>query len=200
MSFTRVQKAQLDLWETVGNPGWNWANLFQYYKKSEHFQTPGQHEVQGGAAYNGEYHGYSGPLYVGYPRDQEINDFLAPLNKSYQAIGIPYSPDVNGGDLRGFTVYPMMIDANANVRSDAARAYYYPFEQRTNLQVLLNTTVTRIVWGRDGANGDATANAVEAVSADGRKVTIGVGKEVIVSAGALRTPSILELSGIGNRA
>ncbi|KAK0622291.1 Glucose oxidase [Lasiodiplodia hormozganensis] len=198
MSFTRAEASQIDAWEQIGNSGWNWQNLWPYYLKSEKYQVPGSEQIRGGAAYEHSFHGNRGNLNVGYPDEQAINDFLAPLNASYQELGIPYSPDVSGGAMRGFNVFPMMVDVAENVRSDAARAYYFPFKARPNLHVLYDTSVTRLFWGDDDSEGNAVASGVEATGVDGTALALTANKEVIVSAGALRTPAILELSGVGN--
>lgn len=84
------------------------------------------------------------------------------------------------------------------MREDAARAYYYPFQSRPNLRVFLNTTVNKIVR-RDCAVGmNVTADGVEVTSATGTTSILTAAKEIIVSAGSLRSPAILELSGVGN--
>ncbi|EKG14911.1 Glucose-methanol-choline oxidoreductase [Macrophomina phaseolina MS6] len=199
MSFTRAEASQIDAWEKVGNKGWNWENLWQYYLKSESYQVPGPEQVRGGAAYDASFHGDEGNLKVGYPKSQAIDNFLAPLNASYQELGIPYSQDVSGGTMRGFNVFPMMIDVEENIRSDAARAYYFPFQSRSNLAVIYETSVHRIIWTDDDKDGNAVAVGVEAGSANGTTLTFHANKEVIIAAGALRSPAILELSGIGNR-
>ncbi|KAL1623578.1 hypothetical protein SLS56_008218 [Neofusicoccum ribis] len=198
MSFTRAEASQIDAWEKIGNEGWNWDNLWQYYLKSEQYQPPGPEQVRGGAAYDASFHGDEGNLKVGYPQAQAINDFLAPLNASYQELGIPYSDDVSGGSMRGFNVFPMMIDVEEDIRSDAARAYYFPFQSRSNLEVAYHTSVNRLLWGDDDGEGNAVATGVEAVGPNGTALIFNANKEVIVAAGALRSPVILELSGVGN--
>lgn len=198
MSFTRAEASQIDAWEKIGNEGWNWDTLWQYYLKSEQYQPPGPEQVHGGAAYDASFHGDEGNLKVGYPQAQAINDFLAPLNASYQELGIPYSNDVSGGSMRGFNVFPMMIDVEENIRSDAARAYYFPFQSRSNLEVVYHTSVNRLLWGDDDGEGNAVATGVEAVGPNGTALIFNANKEVIVAAGALRSPVILELSGVGN--
>ncbi|KAH7063340.1 glucose oxidase [Macrophomina phaseolina] len=200
MSYTRADAAQIDAWETVGNPGWNWRNLYPYYLKAEQFQVPTLKQIAGGASYIPEYHGNTGPLKVGWPTNQAINDFPSSLNGSYQALGLPFSRDVNGGNMHGFNVYPKTVDTHANVRWDAARAYYWPVAAvRKNLHMLLNSTVTQVIWKHvKHPQEDLTAVGVEVRGFDGTAQVLNARREVILSAGALRTPSLLELSGIGN--
>lgn len=200
MSYTRAEAAQIDAWEEVGNAGWNWKSLYPYYLKSERYQIPTPEQAAGGAAYELDFHGFDGPLKVGYPSNQAVNEFPLALNNSYQAMGVPFAPDVNGGILRGFTVYPKTVDTEANIRMDAARSYYWPFSaSRTNLHLLLNSTATRILWKQTTKSEvDAVAIGVEVLNANGTRQVFNASGEIILSAGALRTPSLLELSGVGN--
>ncbi len=79
------------------------------------------------------------PLKVGYSYVLLNGSFHETVESTWQALGIPHTPDANGGHVRGFTVWQSTLDREANVREDAARAYYYPFQSRPNLRVYLNT-------------------------------------------------------------
>lgn len=195
MTYVRAEKAQIDTWEAIGNAGWNWETLLPYYKKSEHFDTPTAAQLAAGASYVPADHGVDGPLRVGYPYQLINGSLYGQVEQAWGSLGIPPNPDANGGSVRGFIVWQSTLDRDANVREDAARAYYYPIEGRSNLRVFLNTTANRIVW-EDGD--EVVANGVEITSSNGTVSTLSARKEVIVSAGSLRTPAILELSGIGN--
>lgn len=199
MVYTRAQKSQIDAWETVGNKGWNWETLFPYYKKGEGFQIPsGYSWLEGsGVAYDPADHGYKGPLKVGWALDQ-LNDGLAQtLNKTYQNmdVPIPYNRDANGGHMVGYTLYPKTVDSKLNIREDAARAYYYPYQTRSNLHVWLNTNVNKLTWK---TGDDVTADGVEVTLANGATSTVKASREVILAAGSLKSPLLLELSGVGN--
>lgn len=89
--------------------------------------------------------------------------------------------------------------AEATDRCSAACAYYTPFAGRPNLIVITNATVSRILWAEStgDANSKLTASGVEYILND-QTQTVGVSKEVILSAGAIGSPKILELSGVGN--
>lgn len=196
MTYIRAQRAQIDVWETLGNKGWNWESLLPYYKKSECFEPPTEAQIAAGASYVPDFHNYSGPVKVGYSYGLLNGSFHETVAETWEALGLPHNPDVNSGDLRGFTVWQSMVDRDANVREDATRAYYYPVSgTRPNLQVFLNTTANRIIWKESN---QVVADGVEVTAANGTIGTIKARKEVIVSAGSLRTPAILELSGIGN--
>ena len=198
MAYLRAQSSQIDAWETVGNEGWNWKNLFPYYRKGEHFQGDDYSWLKGsGVAYDPAYHGFGGPLKVGWSESQ-LNDGLAQkLNTTYQnmPISVPYNIDPNGGQMIGFTLYPKTVDSKLNIREDAARAYYYPYKSRANLNVWLNTIVNKLTWK---AGEKATADGVEVTLADGTTTVVKASREVILAAGALKSPALLELSGVGN--
>ncbi|PBP21837.1 glucose oxidase [Diplocarpon rosae] len=169
------------------------------YIKSEQFQIPSDWQVATGITYEAEVHGSAGPLKVGYANDIDHGTFAGTaLNQTYANLGQPWNHDVNTGKMRGLTRQPRTLNQAENVREDAARAYYWPFANRTNLVVHSNTVANRIVWKGAGDLNRAVASGVEITSADGTITTISARKEVILSAGALRSSGILELSGVGN--
>lgn len=97
----------------------------------------------------------------------------------------------------GYSRYPATYDRTLNIRHDAGRAYYYPIANRTNLHLYPNTMAQRLTWR---SNTDTpTANGVEVLPNNSSiPYTIRANSEVILSAGALASPLLLELSGIGN--
>ncbi|OJD34200.1 glucose oxidase [Diplodia corticola] len=199
MAYTRAEDAQIDAWEKIGNKGWNWASLLEYYKKSETVQVPDADQQAGGATYDAAYHGTSGPLKVGWKNQMMNVSFPEVLNATYKANNVPYLQDIAGGHMAGWNVFPSTLDVALNVREDAARAYYYPFQNRTNYRVFLNTEAQKLVWAQSGGADDtATASGVEVKDSTGKTRTIYANKEVILSAGSLRSPVLLELSGVGN--
>lgn len=199
MAYTRAQDVQIDAWGNIGNKGWSWSSLFPYYLKSEDFQVPTPAQYDAGANYVPSYNGESGPLLTGWTYDMQNSTIHTQLNDTYQALGIDYIPDVNGGKMHGYTMFPRTVNRAEHLRDDAARAYYYPFDNRPNLSVMLNTTGNRIVW--DPATittGSAVATGVEVTHSDGTVEVHNAHKEVILGAGALISPVILERSGVGN--
>ncbi|PLB53324.1 alcohol oxidase [Aspergillus steynii IBT 23096] len=112
-------------------------------------------------------------------------------------VSVPWNRDPNGGRVRGFTVHPATIEAGEYVRSDAARAYYWPVLFRMNLHVMCNTTGDRIIW-EEREGDDLVAVGVEVRDENGSRV-IHVKREVILAAGVFRSPVILQLLGVGNR-
>jgi len=113
-------------------------------------------------------------------------------------LGIQPNHEFNNGELNGFGVQQSTQDALADIREDAARAYYYPVMGRQNLVVIVNTTATRILWSQDSRRGKAVASGAEVRNQEGAVSKIYANQEVILSAGALRSPAILEHSGVGN--
>ncbi|KAL4806765.1 alcohol oxidase [Aspergillus unguis] len=196
MSYTRAEDVQIDNWEVVGNKGWNWESLMPYYKKSEGFQVPTQDQEDHGASYNASYHGMHGPLKVGWPTSMTNSSVFPVLEETFEKLGLPYNSDSEGGKMVGFTVHPDTVDRENNVREDAARAYYWPYASRSNLDVIFNTRANKLLWS-DSSQDEAVAIGVEVTGPKGSE-TIYADKEVILSAGSLRSPAILELSGVGN--
>ncbi|KAF7713242.1 Glucose-methanol-choline oxidoreductase [Penicillium ucsense] len=198
-SYTRAEDLQIDTWEVVGNKGWNWKNLLTYYKKSEGFEVPTEDQIAHGANYNASYHGLDGPLKVGWPYSMTNSSVFHALKDTMEKMGMNYNPESEGGKMVGFTVHPDTVDREKNVREDAARAYYWPYETRSNLKIISNTRGNKIIWANSTAGGDAVAAGVEVTTEYGTEI-IYVDREVILSAGALRSPALLELSGVGNPA
>ena len=195
MTYVRAEKAQIDSWENLGNPGWTWDALFPYYLKSENFDIPTPSQIDAGASYIPADHSQVGPLKVGYPYGLLNGSLHQTVIDTWAKMGIPHNLDPNGGSVGGSTVWQSTLDREKNVREDAAKAYYYPVQDRPNLHLFLNTTVNRIVW-REGPA--VVANGVQVTCQNGTVRTLTARKEVILSAGSLRSPSILEFSGIGN--
>jgi choline dehydrogenase-like flavoprotein len=205
MTYVRAEKEQIDAWESLGNDGWNWEGLWPYYLKQERFQRPAQEEVEKGATFVEGYHESEGEVGVGWTHYLTGQNVSSILRDASATAGYPFNEDANGGSMRGFNTWPMMVDVDEVVRSDAARAYYYPIAQeRKNLHVFLETTSTKIIWDdEEGAQedmGGVKAKGVQVVSATNETDTIYASKEVIVSAGSIRSPALLEHSGIGNPA
>ncbi|KAG7284608.1 hypothetical protein NEMBOFW57_009213 [Staphylotrichum longicolle] len=198
MTYIRGNVAEFDAWERLGNPGWNWAALLPYFKKSERYHIPTESQLAAGATFESRYHGFDGPLHVGYIPALENGSYAPLVIDTWEGLSVAHNPDLNSGSVRGFGMGPQTLDTGSNVRWDAARAYYHPVEQRSNLRILKGT-VKRITWARQkGKKGTLVANGAEVLNEKGKSTILAAKKEVVVSAGALRTPLVLEASGIGN--
>lgn len=198
MTYVRAQTAQIDAWETIGNTGWNWANLWPYYLKHEGFIAPTAAQSKAGATYNPQYHSTTGPVATGWGY-KLVNGTIASVNnQTWQALGYKWNPDANGGNELGFTVWPQTVNRTSGLRADAAESYLYPVQaKRTNLHIFQGFG-NKITWSANTSNGLPIASGVQYTAADGSSQTLLANKEVIVSTGALKTPAFLELSGIGN--
>ncbi|PNP56189.1 hypothetical protein THARTR1_03714 [Trichoderma harzianum] len=197
MTYIRGDQAQFDSWEEL-NPGsgWNWDTMMQYYKKTERFFPPSSWQEAVGALYEEEYHGSSGEINVGFSPALLNGSFYGDAKAAWANLGQSLDKDVNSGRTAGFDVWPQTLDPVKNTRCDAATAFYWPVQDRPNL-TLINGTVSRILW-KTNTSTTPEASGVEYVMPNGKNKTVNAAREVILSAGALRTPLILELSGIGN--
>lgn len=174
--YIRGQAKDFDEWEALGNLGWGWKNVLPYFKKSEH-------QERGDC----EYHGSQGPLSVS---DIKMKHPLceAYLNACYEA-GIPFNNDFNGPTQLGAGYYQLTIDKGR--RSSSAVAYLRPALRRKNLHVSTNALVTKLLINNNRVYG------VEILK-NGLRSNSCAHKEVLLCAGAINTPQILQLSGIGD--
>lgn len=206
MAYIRGHKAQIDAWESLGNPGWNWDALLPYALKSENYTIPNDSQLAAGATYDPAFHGFEGPVHTGYQLSLSNGSAAPVIIATWESLLLPHNPDLNGGNTHGFSIGPLTVDAVTNLRSDAASAYYTPIEARPNLRILRGT-VKRVVWdkkkkknNRPGAGKEdlLVATGVEYITDKGEARILSAAKEVILSAGSVRTPLIIEGSGIGN--
>lgn len=200
MTYIRGDVAEFDAWEKdLGNPGWNWKTMLEYYKKVEHFQAPEDWQVDSGATYEPSFHTSDGDLHVGFIPDLINGTFYDHTVDGWDAVGIPKNKDANTGTTRGFDVFPQTIDSKANKRWDAATAFFWPVDEtRSNLE-LHNGTVHKILWTKPcKRNSNMRASGVEYKAPGGEMIELMARKEVILAAGSLRSPLILENSGIGH--
>ncbi|KAJ7769991.1 alcohol oxidase [Mycena metata] len=195
MIFPRAEKEQYDVWGQLNNDStWTWSALLPYFQKSELFTPPNAFQTASGVRFLSSVHGFAGRVKVGFPNYFFTQSAL--WRKAAEGLGFPASPDLANGDPHAVGIAPNSLDAANNTRCSAARAYYTPFANRPNLVVITNATVSRILWANQGS-GKLTANGVEYI-VNNRTQTVGLSKEVIVSAGTIGSPKVLELSGIGN--
>lgn len=154
------------------------------------------HQEKYHSFYANEAHGTDGPLHTTHIREhgQSHEFWHATLN----ALGVKTSPESLSGSNVGAWNMVCTLDPKTQTRSYSANAYYLPVSDRPNLTVLCEAFVTQIIIEKD-SEGDWVAQGVR-VSCDGVERYISASKEVIISAGAIQSPQILELSGIGSEA
>jgi choline dehydrogenase-like flavoprotein len=176
-----------------------WDSLLPYYKRSEGFQTPTAAQRVMGADYDPEYHEYTGPLSVSWPNEMVGDNFSSILNETFKSIDLPWNGDANNGRMRGYNIFPKTFDRFGDKREDSARAYYYPISERPNLDMYLNATAQRVTWEPESHASKPFANSVIFQTANNTEMTILADREVVLSAGALMSPLLPELSGVGNK-
>ncbi|KAK4493828.1 hypothetical protein PRZ48_015013 [Zasmidium cellare] len=197
--YLRAETSQIDAFAKLGN-NLSWDSLLPYYKKAEGLQRPTETQSKLGASYEAAQHGFEGPLTVGWPTEMVGSNFSQTLNTTYASMGLYWNEDPNAGHMRGWNAYPQTSDPSTNLREDAARAYYFPYSGRPNLHLYLNSHVEHLTWEAESNATQPSANGVAYTDASGAQKQLLANKEVILSAGSLVSPLILERSGVGNPA
>ncbi|KAL0572990.1 hypothetical protein V5O48_008981 [Marasmius crinis-equi] len=200
MYMIRPNKDEFDRIEELGTKGWNWDSILHYMKKSEQLiPTDLSPEDQQKYAINTNHavHGTTGP--VQKTLGVVFSDFHADIVASATHFGVAKNLDANAGELGGISTGFASIDPKTAKRSSAYSAYYVPNAARKNLIILSAATVNKckVIISDDSASDLKRVTGVEFVH-DGAATTVPVKREVILSAGSLGTPRVLELSGIGN--
>ncbi|KAK7053177.1 hypothetical protein VNI00_003796 [Paramarasmius palmivorus] len=189
--YLRPDAREFEAFEALGAKGWSWDTFLKYYKRSETLVTGGDtFSLEPDAAS----HGTEGPIHVsfGHGVSSFFRDYAMP---TIENLGQEINADVSDGSTNGGAPMQVTLFDGTFNRSYAANSYYIPNRDRENLVVLTESLVSRITWGED-QDGVAVANGVEYLTTDGTSTASG--KNIIVSSGALNTPKLLELSGIGD--
>ncbi len=177
MIFQRGNPMDYERWaKDPGMANWDYAHCLPYFKRMETC-TAGSDEFRGG----------EGPLVL--ERGPAVNPLFDAFFKAVQEAGYPLTKDVNGYQQEGFAKFDRNIRNGR--RLSAARAYLHPVKSRPNLEVICNAHVTKVIFEGKRAVG------VEFSGLFGMKKK-AFGGEVILSSGAIGSPQILQLSGVGN--
>ncbi|MGO1074983.1 GMC family oxidoreductase [Inquilinus sp. CA228] len=175
MIYIRGVPTDYDQWASLGAEGWGYADVLPFFKRAEDNNR-----------FCNDAHGVGGPL--GVSDIDCIHSLTRAWLQACQQAGLPYNPDFNSGHQEGCGLY--QITARNGRRSSAAVAYLKPARGRSNLRVETGTTVTRVLIEAGRAVG------VECVRGK-RRVVYRAEREVVLSAGAIATPKLLMLSGVG---
>jgi choline dehydrogenase-like flavoprotein len=175
MIYMRGQAADFDHWRQMGAVGWGWDDVLPLYRKSE--------DHHGGA---GEHHGAGGPLKV--QRQRLSWPILEAFRDAADQCGIPKTDDFNRGDNFGSGYFE--VNQDRGLRWSAARAFLRPAMGRANLKVITGALTEKVVLTDGRATGVIFRQG-------GRRVSATARAEVVLSAGAIGSPHILQLSGIG---
>lgn len=179
MVYVRGQQADYDGWAAAGNLGWSWKDVLPYFKKHED-------HVFGAS----EHHGAGGELRVSDFTDQ-VHPLCERFLQAGEKLGFARTSDFNGAQKEGFGLWQMTI--RNGVRASSSNAFLRPALQRSNLTLKTQAHVTRVLVDKLKAVG------VECL-VDGVAQTFTAHKEVILAGGAINSPQLLQLSGIGDRA
>ncbi|KAK9871022.1 hypothetical protein WA026_009981, partial [Henosepilachna vigintioctopunctata] len=178
LAYTRGNKGDYDKWKSMGNFGWSFDDLLSYFKKMENFESD---------SIDRTYRGFGGPLNVAYkiPK-QDISELIS----SASDLGFRYVKDYNAKDQIGIS--RVQRSTKCGKRVSGSTAYVRPSMNRHNFNLTLKAFVTKIVIDKP----NKSAKGVEFIK-DGKKYVAFSRKEVIVSGGAVNSPQLLMLSGIG---
>jgi choline dehydrogenase-like flavoprotein len=175
--YMRGNRADYDEWAALGNPGWSYAEVLPYFRKSENNQ-----------ALRDEYHGNDGPCWVEDLRtDNPYNELF---KQACAEAGERFNPDFNGADQEGYNTTQVMMKNGE--RFGVNKAYIRPHVgRRTNLHVFTETTCARILFEGKRAVGVDVTNG-------NQRRTVRCRREVIVACGGILSPKLLQLSGVGD--
>ena len=179
LNYVRGQSADYDNWAQMGNTGWSYGDVLPYFKRSERRIGPGDDAVRG--------------------RDGEMPitdlDLIHPVCEAFikgaAQMGIPRNPDYNSGDQAGTGYFQRTM--HKGYRYSAAKAFSRPARKRPNVDIRTNAQAAEILFEGTRANGVRYLRD----GREGNAVEVRARREVILCAGALNTPKLLQLSGIG---
>ena len=175
MIYMRGQAADYDHWRQLGNPGWGWDDVLPLFRKSED-----HHSLAG------PFHGQGGELRV--ERQRLSWPILDAVREAAEELGVPKVDDFNAGDNLGSSYFE--VNQKNGFRFNAVRAFIRPVRHRRNLTILTQAQAERVVFSSRRAAGLEFRHK-------GAASRVSVSDELVLSAGAIGTPQLLQLSGIG---
>ncbi|CAB3238749.1 unnamed protein product [Arctia plantaginis] len=182
MFYLRGNKADYETWVQKGNPGWEWNNVTSYFKKSERLNDRTIMESESGSLHNTN--GYLGVTRPDW--SHRTSEYLDAFKQNGHEILI----ENNGHQQLGYA--PASFTAEKNIRQNTANAFLKPVKTRKNLYVLKNTKARKILFDTH-----KRAIGVELKLTDGKLIQVKARKEVVLSAGAISSPQLLMISGVG---
>lgn len=209
--YDRGSAADYDAWEALGNKGWGWSGIYPFFQKgivevpphqSTRLTDPGTEFIPPPQELIDEFNiTWDAAAYGKGPLKLGISDFQYPDIKSYWSAfdgqGARRLVDGNNGDNAGTSWYPNTMDPKTGERMHARLAYYDTVANRTNLYTLLETVATELVFDINSSK-RLVARGVKVTDKNtGTTKTVYAKREVVLAAGAVNTPKLLQLSGIG---
>ncbi|KAH7102109.1 aryl-alcohol oxidase [Auriculariales sp. MPI-PUGE-AT-0066] len=195
MWYSRGSAEDWDRYARVsGDAGWSWKSLQPYIKKGEHWVSPADGRSDANE-YDPAYHGTSGPVAVGPPgyKFPEFDDRVISVSKELDEF--PYSQDANDGTPLGLG--SLHLTVGNGMRSSAAHAHLQPYYSRSNMHIVINSHVSRVLETESTSSKAKAFRKVEFKGADGVIRTVEAKREVILSGGTIGSPHVLLNSGIG---
>ncbi|XP_059607623.1 glucose dehydrogenase [FAD, quinone]-like [Phlebotomus argentipes] len=183
MLYVRGNEDDYNNWEALGNPTWGYANVLEYFKKSEQ-----NHDPEIADAFGGYYHSKDGLLSVELYKNNDT--FNQDVIQSAQEMGFKFILDINANEHIGFTFSQGTL--RSGVRESTAAAFLRPAMNRPNLHIVKHAHVTKLEIDSQGV-----VSGVSMKLRGQTELKAFANKEVILSAGAINSPQILMLSGIG---
>ena len=181
MVYMRGQRGDYDHWAQLGNRGWSWDDVLPVFRRSEDYQHGAD-----------EFHGAGGELRV---EERRVNwEILDAWRDAAQQCGIPRIDEFNRGDNFGNAYFQM--NQRRGRRWSAASAFLRPAMARPNLRVITAAHVQRLLF-EPGGDGRLRASGLDLVIAGQGEQPLRARREVILAAGAIGSPQILQLSGVG---
>lgn len=196
MQFTFASRADLDDWEVLGNTGWDYDSMAPYYRKFENFQgaRPEQESVGLNSFINENVHGYGGPINASF--SPGYTPIQAAWPETMANMGLAPNGDPRDGVSLGGYTNPMVMTRGTSQRSFAGNSYWKPFATRPNLHTITGALVNNIIFSSD-RTGDLVATGLN-FTANNQSFIANASREVIISGGTMKSPQMLELSGIGD--
>ncbi|SAL32186.1 glucose-methanol-choline oxidoreductase [Caballeronia cordobensis] len=179
MIYVRGQPHDFDDWARAGNAGWSYRDVLPYFRLLESHW-----------AGDTEYHGAHGKIAISSMKDG-AHPICGTFLEGARQAGYPVTGDINGADYEGATVYD--LNARKGERSSSSFEYLHPVLGRMNLRVERNVSVSRVMFDGKRATGVAATR-------NGEALRFRAKREVILSAGAVDSPKLMQLSGLGERA
>ncbi|MSP03724.1 MAG: choline dehydrogenase [Acetobacteraceae bacterium] len=176
LAFVRGQAQDFDTWAQMGNQGWAYEDVLPFFKRMESYSGGG----------DDTYRGREGPLRITNPEPRD--PIFATLIKAAGEVGIPHNPDYNGATQDGIAMSQATI--SSGWRMSTARCYLDPIRNRPNLHIETNAHTESIIL--EGTRCVGVRYSVNSTQREAR-----AGRDVVISAGTINSPQLLELSGIG---
>jgi choline dehydrogenase len=179
MVHVRGRPEDFDDWHDLGNPGWGFGDVLPYFRKSEN------HDLGESA-----FHSTGGPMHV-TDISRRVHPLCTVFLESARALGFPQTDDFNGPAGEGVGIY--QINTHRGLRASTANAFLRPALRRQNIKIQTRALATRILFDGKRATGCAYMRR-------GLETAVKARREVILCGGAINSPQLLQLSGVGDPA